>query len=175
MAKRGPKPIGAEPMTPAERQRRRRAKLAATRPPRAKGRRRYDFLTDPERYLIALANEMMARGQSARKALALVTLARIARPYGGSPLPDGRLVLYAPPGASRLKIRNRIIALRWKLEQARRDHVAAEWLRIVSNAFALINQESDPDKRRMLMEQSAPQIIERTGPDFVALLITSIA
>jgi hypothetical protein len=159
MAKRGPKSIGAEAMTPAERQRRRRARLAAAKPPKGRGRPSYDFLADPERLLLAYADDMIRRGRNVREAFAIAAVARVASPLILTI--DGRPNVYVPPGAAKVKIRNRIVALRWKLEKARRDPVAAEWLRVIRNVFAMFHEEKVDAKRRDLMFNSIPHIVRQ--------------
>jgi hypothetical protein len=146
-------------MTPAERQRRRRARLAAAKPPKLRGRPSYDFLADPERLLLAYADDMIRRGRNVREAFAIAAVARVASPLILTV--DGHPSVYVPPGAAKIKIRNRIVALRWKLYRAQRDPVCREWLRVMGNVFAMFHEERDDIRRRELMFQTIPQIIRR--------------
>jgi hypothetical protein len=177
MAKRGRPTIGAEPMTPAERQRRRRAKLVRTGPGRT-GRPKYDFFGDPNRYALAHCELMIRQGKSERKALVIAAAATWRRgpDFVGPLLPrpalrDGAALLYVPPGvlpprARKGRAKGQVEVLRWKLQSARRNPAAREWLRVVANCFEMVGQTQDESIRRALMLK----VISLTGRDFEDLL-----
>jgi hypothetical protein len=154
MAKRGRPTIGAEPMTPAERQRRRRAKLVRT------GSGRIGFFGDriQVRYALARCELMIRQGKSERQALVIAVAASWSPPpdFIGPLFPrlgldlKGNPVLYAPPGP-RVSVRRQIEALRQKRARARRDPAAREWLRIVANCLEMVDREPDEGVRRELI------------------------
>ena len=118
MAKRGRPTIGAEPMTPAERQRRRRAKMERTGPGRT-GRPAYNFFGDLERYALARCELMIRQGKSERKALviAAATTWKPGPDFVGPLLPwlclqpDGTAVLYVPPGSVKVRAKGQVRGL----------------------------------------------------------------
>lgn len=156
-------------MTPAERQRRRREKLVRTGPGRT-GRPRYDFFSDPNRYALAHCELLIRQGKSERKALVIAVAATWSPPpnFVGPLLPwlclqpDGSAIFYAPPGSCRVRATHRVNALRWKLQWARRNPAAREWLRIVANCLEIVGQEQSESIRRSLMLT----IMSLTGPKF---------
>lgn len=173
MAKRGRPTIGAEPMTPAQRQRRRRAKLARTGPGRT-GRPKYDFFGDPERYHLARCELMIRQGKSERKALVLSVAANWspAPDFIGPILPwlcmqpDGSATFYVPPGSVKVRAKHRVNALRWKLQWARRNPAAREWLDAMATQFAILDAISTSMPGTYL--EQLEQIVRVTGPELEA-------
>jgi hypothetical protein len=170
MAKRGRPTIGAEPMTPAERQRRRRAKLVRTGPGRT-GRPKYDFFGDPERFALAHCEAMIRQGKSERKALVIAVAATWspAPDFIGPILPwlclqsNGAGVMYVPPGSVRVRAKHRVNALRWKLEWARRNPIAASWLDAMATQFAILNAIPASESASKL--KRLEQIVRVTAPE----------
>jgi hypothetical protein len=164
-------------MTPAERQRRRRAKMERTGPGRT-GRPRYDFFGDPNRYALARCDLLIRQGKSERKALVLAAAAIWKPPtdFVGPLLPwlclqpDGAAVLYVPPGvlprrARKGRAKGQVEVLRWKLQWARRHPAARAWLDAMATQFAILDAMSTSPAAYL---ERLEQIVRVTGPELEA-------
>ena len=68
-----------------------------------------------------------------------------------------------PPGSVRVRAKHRVNALRWKLEWARRNPIAASWLDAMATQFAILNAIPASESASKL--KRLEQIVRVTAPE----------